>query len=116
MIWQAGRMAQAVLGLDAPDERDLSGINRKAALRALAYQFLNLAGWKHMPLVVRLKELRPGDSHALCLILTQCCDTQLDQVFGSLDQAERTETLRRLAHEIMNRYRESSGPLSIKQL
>ena len=67
-------------------------------------------------MLVRSKELQPGDSHALCLILTQCFDTQLDQVFGSLDERERTETLRRLVQEITNRYQESSGPLRIKQL
>jgi hypothetical protein len=116
MMWQAGRMAHAVLGLDGPDERDPLGVNRKAALKALAYQFLNLAGRKHIPVVVRLKELQPGDSHALCLILTQCCGLQLEQAFGSLDEPERTETLRRLVQEITNRYQKSSGPLSIKQL
>jgi|HubBroStandDraft_6_1064221.scaffolds.fasta_scaffold2088693_2 hypothetical protein len=46
--------------------------------------------------------------------LTQCCDKQLDQVFGSLDELDRTETLRRLAQEITNRYQESSGLLSIR--
>jgi hypothetical protein len=48
--------------------------DRKAALKALAYQFLNLARRKHIPVVVRLKEFQPGDSHAICAILTQCCD------------------------------------------
>jgi hypothetical protein len=88
----------------------------KMALIAMAREFLNLAGRKHIPVVVRLKELQPGNSHALCLILTQCCDIQLDQVFGSLDEHERSEVLRLFAQEIGNRYQESSGPLSIKQL
>jgi hypothetical protein len=105
-MWQASRIAHAVLGLDEPDERDPLGVNRKAALGALAYQFLNLAGRKHIPVVVRLKELQPGDSHAICAVLTQCCDSQLDQVFGSLDETERTESLRQLAQEIGNRYRD----------
>jgi len=48
--------------------------------------------------------------------MLQCCDIQLDQVFGSLDKRERTETLRRLVQEITSRYQESPGPLSIKQL
>jgi hypothetical protein len=104
MMWQAGRMAHAVLGMDDPDERDPLGVDRKAALRALAHQFLNLAGRKHLAVVVRLKELQPGDSHAICVILTQCCDIQLDQVFGSLDESERSETLRLLAKQIGNRY------------
>jgi hypothetical protein len=106
MMFQAGKMAHCVLGLDAPDERDPLGVNRKAALGALAYQFLNLAGRKHIPVVVRLKELQPGDSRAICAVLTQCCDVQLDQVFGSLDELERTETLGQLALEIGSRYQD----------
>jgi len=116
MMWQAGRMAHAVLGLGAPDERDPLEVNRKAALKALAYQFLNLAGRKQIAVVVRLKELQPADFRAIYGILAQCFDMQLDQVFGSLDEPERTEALRRLAQEITNRYQESSDPLSIKQL
>jgi hypothetical protein len=49
-------------------------------------------------------------------ILAQCFDPQLDQVFGLLDEPERAEALRPLAKQIGNRYQESSGPLSIKQL
>ena len=82
----------------------------------MAREFLNLAGRQHIPVVVRLKDLQPGDSHALCLILAQCLDMQLDQVFGSLDEPERTDALRLLAQEIGNRYQESPGPFSIKQL
>jgi hypothetical protein len=108
-MWRAGRIALSVLGLDGPDERDPLGVGRKAALRALAYQFLNLAGRKHIPVVTRLKELQPGDSHALCAILVQCCDTQLDQVFGSLDKAECAEALRLLLEEIGNRYENRRG-------
>ena len=104
VMWKAGRMAHAALGLDDPDERDPSGVGRKAALRALAYQFLNLAKRKHIPVVVRLRELQPGDFRAIYGILAQCFDTQLDQVFGSLDEPERTEALRLLAQEIGSRY------------
>lgn len=114
MMWQAGRIAHAVLGMDDPDERDPLGVDRKAALRALAYQFLNLARRKHLPTIVRLKELQPGDSHAIYAILAQCCDMQLDQVFGSLGEPERGEAVRLLAHEIANRYQGSSGPLGTR--
>jgi hypothetical protein len=95
-----------------PDEQDPSGVQPKAALKALAYQFLNLAGRKHIPVVVRLKELQPGDSHAICAILVQCCDILSDQVYGSLDQPERTDALRLLATQIGNRYedRQLEGP------
>jgi hypothetical protein len=106
MMWQAGRMAHAVLGLDERDERDPSGLQRKAALTAMAHQFLDLAGRKHIPVLVRVRELQPGNAHAIYVILTQCCDTQLDQVFGSLDEPERTETLRLLAKEITTRYQD----------
>jgi hypothetical protein len=103
-LWQASRIAHAVLGLDEPDDRDPGGINRKTALKALAYQFLNLARRKQIPVVVRLKELRPADFRALYGILARCLDMQLDQVFGSLGEPERTEALRQLALEINNRY------------
>jgi hypothetical protein len=85
----------------------LSRTDRIAAAR-------NLARRKHIAVVVRLKELQPGDSHAICAILTQCSDMQLDQVFGSLDEPERTEALRLLAQEIGKRYQESSGPISTR--
>jgi hypothetical protein len=62
--------------------------------------------------IVRLKELQPGDFRAIYGILAQCCDMQLDQVFGSLEEPERTEALRLLAQQIGNRYQESSGPIS----
>jgi hypothetical protein len=104
MMWQAGRMAHAALGLVRTDERDPSGLKRKSALIAMAQEFLNLARRKHISLIVRLKELQPGNFHAICAILAQCCDTQLDQVFGSLDESERSETLRLLAKQIGNRY------------
>jgi hypothetical protein len=90
-------MAHAVLGLGQPDERDPSGSERKSALIAMTPEFLNLAGRKHIPVIVRLKELRRGDSHAICAILAQCFEIQLDQVFGSLDEPERAEALRLLA-------------------
>jgi hypothetical protein len=53
-----------------------------------------------------LKQLEPGNAHAIYVILTQCCDAQLDQVFGSLDEPERTEALRLLAQQIGNRYQD----------
>ena len=109
LLWQASRMAHAVVGLDEPDDRDPLGINRKAALTAMAHQFLNLARRRPIPVIVRLKELQPGDFRAICAILTQCCDIQLDQVFGSLDEPERTAALRLLAQQIANRYQESAA-------
>jgi len=104
MMWQADRMAHAALGLGQTDERDPSGLKRKSALIAMAQEFLNLAGRKYISVIVRLKELQPGNFHAICAILAQCCDTQLNQVFGSLDESERSETLRLLAQQIGNRY------------
>jgi hypothetical protein len=77
---------------------------RKAALKALACQFLKLARRKHIPVVVRLKDLQPTDFHAIYGILAQFCDTQLDQVFGSLDEPERAEAPGLLAQQIGNRY------------
>jgi hypothetical protein len=113
-MWQAGRMAHAALGLGQTDERDPSGLKRKSALIAMAQEFLNLAGRKHVSVIVRLKEFQPANFGAIYEILTQCCDTQLDQVFGSLGEPERTEALRLLAQEITNRYqdgkREGLGP------
>ena len=103
-LWQASRMAHAILGLDQVDEHDLSGVKRKSALTALAHEFLNIAGRKHIPVVVRLKELQPGDFRGLYAILVRCLDMQLDQVFESLDEQERSESLRLLAQEIVNRY------------
>ena len=67
-------------------------------------------------MIVRMKELQPGDFRALYGILAQCFDMQLDQVFGSLAEPERTEALRLLAQEIGKRYQVSSGPPSINQL
>jgi hypothetical protein len=104
VMWQAGRMAHAVLGLGQIDERDPSGLERRSALIAMAREFLNLAGRKHIAVVVRLKELRPADFRALYGIFAQCLDTQLDQVFGSLDEPDRNEVLRLLTKQIGNRY------------
>jgi hypothetical protein len=104
MMWQAGRMAHAALGLGQPDERDPDGSARKSALIAMAQEFLNLAKRKHIPVVVRLKDLQPADFHAIYRIIAQCCDIQLDQVFGSLDEPERVEALGLLAQQIGNRH------------
>ena len=51
MMFQAGRMAHAVLGLGEHDERDPSGLKRKAALVAMSQEFLNLAGRKHISVI-----------------------------------------------------------------
>jgi hypothetical protein len=64
-MWQASRLAHAVLGLYEPDERDPSGLQRKAALATLAHEFLNLSGRKHIPVLVRLRQLQPGDFRGL---------------------------------------------------
>jgi hypothetical protein len=105
-MWQASRLAHAVLGLDEPDERDPAGHQRKAALAALAHEFLNLSGRKHIPVLVRLRQLQPGDFRGLYAILAQCLDSQMGQVFGSLDEHERSEAVRLFAQEIANRYHE----------
>jgi hypothetical protein len=72
----------------------------------MAREFLNLAGRKPIPMVVRLKELQPADFRALYGILAQCFDTQLDQIFSSIGEAERAEALRLLAQQIGHRYGE----------
>jgi hypothetical protein len=46
VMWQANKLAHAILGLDRVDESDPSGLKRKTALIALAREFLNLAGRK----------------------------------------------------------------------
>jgi hypothetical protein len=93
-----------VLGLDQVDEYDPSGLRRKSSLTALAHEFLNIAGRKHIPVVVRLKELQPGDFRGLYAILSRCLSVQLDEVFGSLGGQERSDSLRLLAQQIANRY------------
>lgn len=60
VVWQAGRMAHAALGLGQTDERDPSGLKRKSALLAMAQEFLNLAGRKHISVIVRLKNFSRG--------------------------------------------------------
>ena len=102
LMWQASRLAHAILGLDESDERDPSGLQRRAALTARAYKFLNLTRRKQIPVLVRLRELQPGNIRGLCAIL-HCLDGQMDQVFGSLDEPERCEALRLFADEIGNR-------------
>jgi len=74
-----------LLALNEPDERDPSGLQRKAALTAMAYQFLNTAHRKNIPVIVRLKELQPGDFRGLYAIIGQCLGTQLNEVFVSLN-------------------------------
>jgi hypothetical protein len=66
---------------------------------------------EHVPVVIRLKDLQSADFHAIYGNIAQCCDIQLDQVFGSLDEPERAEALGRLAQQIGNRYQESFGPI-----
>jgi hypothetical protein len=43
-IWQACRVAHAILGLEEADDRDPTGVQRKAALAAMAHQFLHEVG------------------------------------------------------------------------
>ena len=105
-MWLASRISHAALGLNEPDDRDPLGRQRKAALTAMAHEFIDLAGRKHIPVLVRLKELQPGDFRSLFAILAQCLDRQMDQVFGSLDEHERSEAAGRLAQEIAARYNE----------
>jgi hypothetical protein len=81
-----------------------NGSARKSALIAMAREFLNLAKQKRIPVVVRLKDLQSADFHAIYGILAQCCEIQLDQVFGSLDEPGLAEALRQFALEIGNRY------------
>lgn len=97
---QASRLAHAILGLDESDERDPSGLQRRAALTAMAYKFEAQAN----PVLVRLRELQPGNIRGLSAIL-HCLDGQMDQVFGSLDEPERSEALRLFADEIGNRFK-----------
>ena len=104
VMWQASRLAHAILGLDESDERDPSGLQHRAALTAMAYKFLNLTRRKQIPVLVRLRELQPANIRGLCAIL-HCLDGQMDQVFGSLDEPERSEALRLFADEIGNRFK-----------
>jgi hypothetical protein len=104
LLWRANRIAHAVLGLHEPDERDSSAVNRKATLTAMAHEFLNLAGRKHIRVVVRLKELRPADIHGLCRVIMTCFEMQLDQVFKPLAEEDLREALRLFTQEIANRY------------
>jgi hypothetical protein len=50
----------------------------------------------------------PESLNTVSTALVECLDTQLDEVFGSLDEPERTETLRLLAKQVGNRYEEST--------
>jgi hypothetical protein len=103
-LWQAGGMACGVLGLDQANDEDPSGLSIKSALSAMAFQFLNLADRKHIPVMFRLKKAPSWDLRGLFAILRECLDVQSDQVFGSLDEPERTEALRLLAKQIGDRY------------
>ena len=103
-MWQACRIAHAVLGSEEPDGCDPSGVRCKAALKALAHQFLNLARRKHIPVVVRAKELQPADIRGLCKIILMCFEVQVDQVFKTLADEDRREALGLFTQEIANRY------------
>jgi hypothetical protein len=103
-MWQACRIAHAILGLDEADECDPSGRQRKAALTALAHQFLHGARRKPIALIVRIKSLRPADVHGLCRVILACFEMQLDQVFKSLADEERREALSLFTQEIADRY------------
>lgn len=49
VMWHASRLSLAILGLDESDERDPSGLQRRAAITAMAYKFLNLMRRKQIP-------------------------------------------------------------------
>ena len=89
-MWQACRIAHAILGLDEADECDPSGVQRRAALTALAHQFLHGAHRKPIPVIVRAKPLQQADIRGLYRIILMCFEMQFDQVFKSLaDEARR---------------------------
>jgi hypothetical protein len=48
----------------------------------MAHEFLNLAGRKDVPAIVRLGELQPGDFGGLFEIFAECFDAQFDEVFA----------------------------------
>lgn len=103
-LWQACRLAHAVLGLDEPDESDPSGSLSQAAVAALAYKFLNTVHRKNIPVIVRLRKLQPGDFRGLYAIVVQCLDAQIDEAFASLNQLQRSEAVRLFVQLITERY------------
>jgi hypothetical protein len=104
VLWQANRIAHAILGLDEEDECDPSGVRRKAALTALAHQFLHGVYRKTIPVIVRAKPLQPADVRGLYRFILMCFEMQLDQVFKSLGDEDRCVALRLFTREIPNRY------------
>ena len=104
VLWQANRIAHAILGLDEADERDPSGRQHRAALTALAHQFLHGAHRKPIAITVRTKPLQPADVHGLWKVILMCFEMQLDQVFKSLADEDRNEALMLFTQQIADRY------------
>src|ERR1700722_6987610 len=103
-MWQACRIAHAILGLDEADECDPSGVQRRAALTALAHQFLHGAHRKPIPVIVRAKPLQQADIRGLYRIILMCFEMQFDQVFKSLADEARREALSLFTEQIADRY------------
>jgi hypothetical protein len=103
-MWQACRLAHAVLGLKEGDECDPSGVQRRAALTAMAYQFLSVAHRKPVAVIVRAKNLQPADIRGLSKIILMCFEVQVDQVFKTLAAEDRREALHLFTQEIASRY------------
>jgi hypothetical protein len=104
VLWQARRLAHSVLGLEEPDERDPSGVLRRATLAAMAYQFLYVVHRKPTAIIVRTKPLQPADVRGLYRVILACFETQLDEVFKSLADDDRREALSLFTHQIAGRY------------
>jgi len=103
-MWRACRIAHAILGLEEADECDPSGVQRRAALTALAHQFLHGVRCKPIAIIVRAKPLQPADFRGLYRFILMCFEMQLDQVFGSLANEDRREALSLFAQEIADHY------------
>jgi len=101
---QACRLAHAVLGMEEPAECDPSGVQRKPALAAMAYQFLRAAHRKPISVIVRVKKLQQADVRGLCKIILMCLEVQVDQVFKTLADEDRREALCLFTQEIASRY------------
>jgi hypothetical protein len=103
-MWRACRIAHAVLGLEEADECDPTGVQRRAALTALAHQFLHGVRRKPIAIIVRAKPLRPADVRGLYGSILMCFEMQLDEVFKPLADEDRREALRLFTLEIADRY------------
>jgi hypothetical protein len=103
-MWQACRIAHAILGLDEADECDPSGVQRRAALTALAHQFLRGVRRKPIAMIVRTKPLQPADVRGLCSVILTCFEMQVDDVFKSLASEDRRDAVRLFTDQIADRY------------